>query len=213
MNTLVVDIETHAFKNEVKRMRVCQLAWQRFSPRAECVSECNFYIRPDGWSMTAKAQGYHKITNETLQAKGQPLRSVLKLFTEDLLSSQVWVGHGMDLVDLPVLTEELQECGFDEAVAHMHGGMHMFDTMAWCTDLMQLPRRDGVAGFKHPRLSELYEWLCYPNKMTNAHDASADVDATAQCYWRLCQLADQVNSSSRPSAPVPTSKDERPLEP
>lgn len=211
MKAIVVDIETHAFKAEVKRMRLLQLAWQLFREDGSLINEANFYVRPDGWWVFDKAKGYHGVDTKTAEQKGMPLKAVLSTFVDDLMLADVWVGHGFDLIDLPVLTEELTEFGFEKAVKKMHGGMHMFDTMVWCTDLMQLPRRDGVAGFKHPRLGELFEWLCYPNKMVNAHDALADVQATSKCYWRLCQLAEQVNLVS--SAPAPTSKDERPLGP
>ena len=54
-------------------------------------------------------------------------------------------------------------------------------TMKCSTDFCKLP---GKKGFKSPRLSELHQVL-FGTGFDNAHNAMADVEATARCFWKL----------------------------
>ena len=55
----------------------------------------------------------------------------------------------------------------------------MQETIEFCN----LP---GSNGLKFPRLSELYYKL-FAENFDNAHDAQADIEATAKCFWSLKQ--------------------------
>ena len=54
-------------------------------------------------------------------------------------------------------------------------------TMKLSTDYCKLP---GKKGFKSPRLAELHQVL-FGSGFDNAHNALADVEATARCFWEL----------------------------
>lgn len=54
-------------------------------------------------------------------------------------------------------------------------------TMKSATDYCKLP---GKKGFKAPRLSELHQVL-FGTDFDHAHNALADVEATARCFWEL----------------------------
>ena len=54
-------------------------------------------------------------------------------------------------------------------------------TMKPSTDYCKLP---GKKGFKSPRLAELHQVL-FGSGFDNAHNALADVEATARCFWEL----------------------------
>ena len=54
-------------------------------------------------------------------------------------------------------------------------------TMKLSTDYCKLP---GKKGFKSPRLAELHQVL-FGSDFVNAHNALADVEATARCFWEL----------------------------
>jgi DNA polymerase III epsilon subunit-like protein len=185
--TIVVDIETHAFQRRGVRMRLLQLAWELYKANGELIHEMNFYIKPDGWTVTEEAASYHGIKTEKAKQLGMPLKSVLKCFADDIALAGVWVGHGVDGIDLPVMKSELKECGFDQTVEKIDKGMHILCTMKSYTDIVQLPHKDGRPGCKWPKLAELYEYL-FAEKLENAHDASADTKATAKCYWRIQEI-------------------------
>ena len=54
-------------------------------------------------------------------------------------------------------------------------------TMKSSTNYCKLP---GKKGFKSPRLAELHQIL-FGEGFDNAHNALADVEATARCFWEL----------------------------
>ncbi len=60
------------------------------------------------------------------------------------------------------------------------------DTMLASTNFCQLPGGRGKS-FKYPTLSELNEKL-FREKVDNAHNASADVEATARCFLELIRI-------------------------
>jgi DNA polymerase III epsilon subunit-like protein len=45
-------------------------------------------------------------------------------------------------------------------------------------------RINGPYGYKRPRLDELHRKL-FGHDFKNAHDANADISATAKCFWEL----------------------------
>jgi DNA polymerase-3 subunit alpha len=60
------------------------------------------------------------------------------------------------------------------------------DTMLLSTDFCQLPGGRGK-GFKYPTLSELNQKL-FNEPVNQAHNASADVEATARCFLELVRI-------------------------
>lgn len=56
-------------------------------------------------------------------------------------------------------------------------------TMRETIEFCNLP---GSHGLKFPKLAELYYKL-FAKNFDNAHDAKADIDATAECFWSLKQ--------------------------
>ena len=54
-------------------------------------------------------------------------------------------------------------------------------TMKTTTTFCQIP---GSFGFKWPTLGELH-YAVFEREFENAHNAKADIEATANCYWEL----------------------------
>jgi DNA polymerase III epsilon subunit-like protein len=57
-------------------------------------------------------------------------------------------------------------------------------TMKTTTQLCKLPFPKGGRGYKWPKLEELHHFL-FNEKVIDAHDALADVNATIRCYDEL----------------------------
>lgn len=192
--TIVVDLETNCFKGRGQQMRMCQIAWQLFSGDGALLNECQFKIKPDKWVVSEEAAKLHGITTEIAEKEGYPVKSVLKLFHEDLKLANVWVGHSPDSIDLPVLTYELTECDMIDDAVKINKQMHRFDTMKSSVDIVELPRT-SVGGFKWPKLKELYEFL-FKEEFKQTHDALEDVKATSRCYWKLQELSKDAESAT-----------------
>lgn len=194
--TIVVDIETSAFMRRGVRMRCLQLAWQLHSSGGTLLSAHNFYVKPEGWEVTKQASDFHGITTERAMKEGLPIKEVLTIFVGDLKQATVFVGHGIENVDLPVIKQELTDCGFHDAAHQMAKQMHVYCTMKSSTPIVQLPSPTGSYGpYKFPKLGELYEFL-FVEKLEKAHDASADARATARVYFKLQELAQKTLISS-----------------
>lgn len=64
-------------------------------------------------------------------------------------------------------------------------------TMKRTTDLVGIPKGHG-GGNKYPKLSELYRFL-FDEDFENAHDAMADVTATAKCFQEIMKRNNEVS--------------------
>jgi DNA polymerase-3 subunit alpha len=183
---LIFDIETHAFTNEVKNgisdLRCVQLAWQKRSVSGELLGKKNYLIQPDQWVVSEKAANLHGISTEKASKEGKPLMVVAKEFAADLAESSLCVGHNLESLDVPVICNELKRCFLEEAVQKIKT-MPRFCTMKAGTDVAKIPGFYGK--YKWPKLSELYSSLFAGKGFEGAHDASVDVEITAQCYFKL----------------------------
>ncbi len=162
--------------------RVIQLAWAVYTPDGHLMHQRSMYVRPEGFVLDASASAVHKISMETLLQEGESIRAVLKEFQKELAGAGIVVGHNARF-DVHAVASEAWRCGMNELAAAMEGApVH-------CT--MRLAREFCGArnqyGLKFPRLSELYKKL-FGYEPAVQHDALADVEATAACYFALRQL-------------------------
>ena len=94
--------------------------------------------------------------------------------------------HGITTLVAREKGEPLQECivGAEFERLRMMTTLFLkpkYCTMKLSTDYCKLP---GKKGFKSPRLAELHQVL-FGSGFDNAHNALADVEATARCFWEL----------------------------
>ena len=158
--------------------RVVQIAWQLHDPAGELSEHHSLLIRPDGYEIPYAAEKIHGISTEKASLHGLPLKDALERFNESVAKSRFLVGHniqfdinalGAEFIRSGILTEFLEK----EQVC----------TMQASTDLLKLPGGRG-GKFKSPKLMELYEFL-FEEQFTEAHNAAADVEATARCFFEL----------------------------
>jgi DNA polymerase-3 subunit epsilon len=162
--------------------RIIQLAWAVYTPDGHMMRQRSVYVRPDGFVLDASASAIHKISMETLQNEGESIKAVLQEFQKELVGAGIVVGHNARF-DVHAVASEAWRLGMNELAAAMEGApVH-------CT--MRLAREFCGArnqyGLKFPRLSELYKKL-FGSEPVVQHDALADVEATAACYFALRQL-------------------------
>lgn len=161
--------------------RVVQLAWQLHDEMGELIEVKNFIIKPDGYTIPYNAEKIHGISTERAMKQGVELSFVMDEFQKALAQTKWAVGHNVEF-DMKVMGAEYARANRDDGLMEKQ----TLDTMLLSTDFCQLPGGRGK-GYKYPTLSELNEKL-FHEKVNNAHNASADVEATARCFLELIRV-------------------------
>ena len=184
---LFFDIETTglpvvrnaSIKNLSNWPRVVQLAWSRYDKNKNLVSDANYIIRPEGFTIPADAVKVHGISTEKALTLGESLEIALQEFAESISKSEIIIAHNMDF-DEKIIGAEFLRTGIKTVLFNKQ----RFCTMKTTTRLCQI---NGPYGYKWPKLSELYYHL-FKNKITDAHDAAVDVKVCAECFFELIRV-------------------------
>ncbi|MGB0255150.1 MAG: DNA polymerase III subunit alpha, partial [Flavobacteriaceae bacterium] len=159
--------------------RCIQVAWQLHDAHGKLIDYKDFIVRPDGFDIPFESEQIHGISTALAQQKGEPLAKVLDAFLEALSQTQYLVGHNVGF-DVNIMGAELHRLQRDTAFT----SLPVLDT---CTEdsalLCQLPGGRG-GKFKLPTLTELYKHL-FDQSFQEAHNATADVEATARAFFEL----------------------------
>lgn len=161
--------------------RMVQIAWQLHDKTGKLIENKSYIVKPDGYDIPFNAVQIHGITTEKALAEGHPLEEVLNEFQEVLTRTQVLSGHNLSF-DQGVVGSEFVRCGLD----YKEIDLPIADTMQSSTEYCQLPGGRG-GGFKSPTLTELHKVL-FGVPFDEAHNAAADVNATARSFMELLRL-------------------------
>ncbi len=162
--------------------RCVQIAWQLHDRSGELVEHEDYLIRPNGFNIPYDAEQVHGISTELALEEGQDLEYVLGRFNEALSRSTHLVGQNLGF-DLNIMGCEFYRSGIETPL----GALPVLDTCTENTaELCQIP--GGRYGkFKLPTLTELHEKL-FEEPFEEAHNATADVEATARCFLELIRI-------------------------
>jgi DNA polymerase III subunit alpha len=159
--------------------RCVQIAWQLHDAMGKIIEHQDYLINPDGYNIPYDAEKVHGISTELAQAEGIPLAEMLLKFNAVLSKTKFIVGQNLKF-DLNILGCEFIRAGIDTPMNEMP----VLDT---CTEkvaaLIKLPGGRG-GKFKLPTLTELHQYL-FHKPFNEAHNATADVEATARCFFEL----------------------------
>ena len=133
--------------------RLVQLAWQLHDERGKLISNQNYIVKPEGFTIPYNAEKVHGISTDRALKEGHDLKKVLEIFHKDVEKAQYLVGHniGFDInvcgaeflrVDLPMQLLEKKE----------------LDTKDISTDFCAIPGGKG-GKYKWPTLTELHQKL------------------------------------------------------
>lgn len=156
--------------------RLVQLAYLAYDAEGGLVASVNTIIKPEGFTIPADASRVHGITTERALKEGRDLGAVLREFKTLLDGARCLVAHNMSF-DEKIVGAEFLRLGLPDIPA----GKQKVCTMHGTTEYCAIP---GPRGYKWPKLSELHHKL-FGTDFSAAHDASADVAATARCFWKL----------------------------
>ena len=158
--------------------RLVQLAWQLHDEKGRLLSNKNFIIRPEGFTIPYNAEKVHGISTKRALEEGHPLQEILQVFREDVAQTKYLVGHNIGF-DIHVVGSEFLRA----ALVMPFEGKAELDTKDISTNFCALPGGKG-GKFKWPTLTELHQKL-FGVGFGDAHDAAYDVDATARCFFGL----------------------------
>ena len=159
--------------------RCVQIAWQLHDELGELVEVKNFIIKPEGYDIPFNAAQIHGITTERAEKQGVDLTWALNEFNKALSKSKFVVGHNIGF-DINIMGAEYHRKAVDSPLMDMQPLDSCTETTA---ELCKIPGGRG-GKFKLPKLEELHEFL-FNEQFAEAHNASADVEATARCFLEL----------------------------
>jgi len=160
--------------------RCVQLAWQIHDVSGKKISSGDYIIKPDGFTIPFNSEKVHGISTKKAEKEGHPLDDVLQIFAEEVENAHFIIGHNLDF-DLNIIGCEFLRRGIGNSVPSK---IHI-DTKDESTEFCALP--GGRGRYKWPTLAELHDKL-FGVGFEEAHNAAADVDATARCFLELVRL-------------------------
>ena len=161
--------------------RMVQIAWQLHAKNGTLLENQDYIIKPEGFDIPFSSQRIHGISTKMATEEGRVLQDVLQEFQQVLDKAEVVVGHNI-IFDNNIVGAEF----FRKQISNSLAAIATADTMKLGTDFCQLG--GGKSGrYKSPKLEELYEKL-YGEKFDEAHNAAADVNATAQVFFEMMRV-------------------------
>ena len=159
--------------------RCVQIAWQLHATDGRMVSHDDFIITPDGFDIPFESEKVHGISTALANRDGTEIKTVVESFLAVVEKANYLVGHNLRF-DLNVMGAELLRLGKENTLDEKA----ILDTCSEDTALLcELPGGRG-GKFKLPTLSELYVYL-FQDSFKEAHNATADVEATARVFIEL----------------------------
>jgi DNA polymerase-3 subunit alpha len=162
--------------------RCVQLAWQVHDNLGNCIDNKDFLIKPDGYNIPYDSEKIHGISTELAEKDGYNLLDVLKQFNEAVKESKFVIGHNVKF-DLNIMG-----CEFHRA--NLQNNLDVANILDTCYEktalLCMIPGGRG-GKYKFPTLTELHSFL-FSKPFAEAHNATADVEATARCFLELIRI-------------------------
>lgn len=161
--------------------RMVQIAWQLHDAEGKLIEVKNYIVKPEGYKIPFNAAQVHGITTERAEKEGMPLDWVLQELNRVLQNTRYTAGHNIEF-DLKVVGAELLRKEVESPLLQLPS----LDTKEVSTDFCAIPGGKG-GKFKWPTLTELHQKL-FQAGFGEAHNAAADVEATARCFLELIRI-------------------------
>jgi DNA polymerase III epsilon subunit-like protein len=161
--------------------RLVQLAYLLYDTSGNKISEGDFIIKPSGFMIPAEASRIHGISNERAIKEGLELSDVLIQFNSLIIKANYLVAHNISF-DEKIVGAEFLRNGMTNTILNKNKICTMENSTNFCAI-------DGPYGYKWPKLSELHYKL-FKSGFEEAHNAAADIQATAKCFWELKKIGE-----------------------
>ena len=159
--------------------RMIQIAWILCDKNGNRIESDDYIIKPENFEISREASRVHGITTERAIKEGDDLERILNKFNELVEQSDFIVAHNISF-DEKILGAELLR----KKIQSNFNRKKKLCTMHSSTNYCRIP---GPYGYKWPKLSELHIKL-FGEDFEEAHDASADINATEKCFWKMREI-------------------------
>jgi len=181
---IVFDTETTGFPDKISytkyypytksdaynHSRLVSICWNIYDETGRRESSEYHILKPNGFYIGQKSTEIHGISHEYAMTYGKERREILKKFVDATQNIKYIVGHNV-MFDKHIVLSELFRSKID--------GYERISKMKYiCT--LELARKQHN---KHNTLTDVYERLF--NEKFDAHNAKADTDACARCYFKM----------------------------
>lgn len=156
--------------------RLVQLAWKLYDEKGVFLESGNKIIKPEGFIIPKESSNIHGITTELASKEGSSLLDVLIVFKKMVDLSEFIIGHNISY-DEKIIRAEFLRKGMGDPL----NKKNLICTKEGGVEICAI---QGPYGYKWPKLSELYQKL-FGKDFSGAHNALADVTATADCFWEM----------------------------
>ncbi len=161
--------------------RMVQIAWQLHDDNGELLENQDYIIKPEGYDIPFNASRIHGITTKIAHEEGRDLLEILEEFSKVLEKVRIVSGHNVEF-DYNIVGAEFYRKNLKDNLQEKPKA----DTMILGTDFCKLGGGKG-GRYKSPKLGELFEKL-YGYQFDEAHNAAADVNATAQVFFEMMRI-------------------------
>jgi DNA polymerase III epsilon subunit-like protein len=161
--------------------RLVQLAYVLYDDNGIVISTGNHIVKPEGFTIPEGAAKVHGISTEKANQIGEDLKTVLQKFQAVIDQTEYLVAHNMNF-DEKVLGAEFLRNDMVNGIEHKTKICTMISSKDFCAI-------ENSIGIKFPSLAELYLKL-FNSEFEGAHNALADITATAKCFWELKKLGE-----------------------
>jgi DNA polymerase-3 subunit epsilon len=161
--------------------RLVQLAYLVYDYDGNLIHSSNEIIRPEGFTIPLESSNVHGITTEIANREGKHISEVLEPLLIQLKRASVLVAHNMAF-DEKIIGSELLRQRLPNVIEEKDRICTMLETIELC-------KIEGPYGYKWPKLGELHRCL-FNTDFEGAHDAMADIQATAKCFWKLMEMGE-----------------------
>lgn len=160
---------------------VVQLAAILCDKRFDEVASFNALIKPNNWIISSGAQNAHGISLDKCKEEGIDIKDALRVFHSFSKLASKYIAFNIKFDAF------LLDCECARLMADPFDWSNQYCVMLASTPICKLPAKNGRNGFKWPKLCEAYQHF-FNEGFDNAHDAMADVRATARIYRHLLNL-------------------------
>lgn len=159
--------------------RLVQIAWHLYDTTGNLLDKSDFIVKPVGFKIPLDASRVHGLTTDRAIKEGQDLGYVINLFNDQIEKASFLVAHNMSF-DEKIVGAEFVRLKIKSSLFQKN----RLCTMNASTNYCQIP---GQYGYKWSKLSELHKKL-FGKSFEEAHNAAADIEATARCFWKMKEL-------------------------
>jgi DNA polymerase III subunit epsilon len=160
--------------------RLVQMGCLLYDAQGNLLETYDRIVRPEGFRVPIGSTRIHGISHEKAVNEGISLDLVLEDFQGLMERAEVLVAHNMSF-DHAIVGAEY----YRKIAKNPLDKKRQFCTMTTpeIINFCKLPSANG-RGYKWPSLSDLH-WKVFRAGFDNAHNAAADIEATAKCFWEL----------------------------